>query len=688
MPRLRPSPRPMAPRERKHFTMSLPRDPCARLASPHCFARFALLALACAVLSAGAACDAVRLTGSGNNAPGQFGFGNDAAAPASAEAAQTESVARDIEEADVVKVVGDRVYVLNRYKGLIIIDVSDPDQPTVLGTFDLRGRGVEMYVVADRVFALLSADFFFYADVLPVLGGAEPGVAASPPLVPQSRQPDFEGSQLAIVDVSDPTQPESEGKINLVGYASQSRRVGDIIYVVGTSLAAGQSNGDTQSSDDGAFVVSTNAFVASVNVADPANPVPVQRETFEGDNAVIHVSTTTIFAGSSEYDFDTGDVSTRVTAIDISDPAGAINVRGDVLVPGSIRNRFNMDEFDGALRVVTQSTGFGFREVALYTYDVTDLDDILPLGSVDIIQNESLEAVRFDGPRGYAVTFFRVDPLFVLDLSDPANPAVTGELEVPGWSTHIEPRGDRLIAVGIDDTDGQRPAVAYYDVSDPSSPQQLSRVILGPPGSYTESEATYDEKAFKVVDELNLIAIPFRHVEYPAGPTPVPGEPTPFDDSPPGAGEGSDSSSPGSAAEINQPICQNAVQLVDFSDTALVQRGMFEHRGRVERVGVIDGRVFALSQASFQMVDIADRDAPASTGVADFFTDEEMPYYADDCGYIYFGGIDEGFGQAGTLAQLLASLLNNCGATGALPMAGIVSGFVGMARVRRRRQRI
>src|SRR6185295_13039132 len=99
------------------------------------------------------------------------------------------------------------------------------------------------------------------------------------------------------------------------------------------------------------------------------------------------------------------------------------------------------------------------------TFDLSDLDNVTPLGQTQIMQNESLEAVRFDGPRGYAVTFFRTDPLFVLDLSDPANPIVAGNLEVPGFSTHIEPRGDRLIAVGIDDTDGQRPAVAYYDVS-------------------------------------------------------------------------------------------------------------------------------------------------------------------------------------------------------------------------------
>ena len=96
--------------------------------------------------------------------------------------------------------------------------------------------------------------------------------------------------------------------------------------------------------------------------------------------------------------------------------------------------------------------------------------------------SKSLRSVRFDGERGYAVTFQQVDPLFVLDLSDPANPLVAGELEVPGYSTHMVPLGDRLVAVGFDDTAGIRPAVALYDVADPSEPRQLERVALADTG--------------------------------------------------------------------------------------------------------------------------------------------------------------------------------------------------------------
>ena len=76
--------------------------------------------------------------------------------------------------------------------------------------------------------------------------------------------------------------------------------------------------------------------------------------------------------------------------------------------------------------------------------------------------------MRFDGPRGYAITAERKDPLFTIDLSNPALPKQAGELEMPGWIFHMEPRGDRLIGFGYDDTDASQAnlAVSLFDVSD------------------------------------------------------------------------------------------------------------------------------------------------------------------------------------------------------------------------------
>ncbi|MCC6142355.1 MAG: beta-propeller domain-containing protein, partial [Candidatus Hydrogenedentes bacterium] len=136
---------------------------------------------------------------------------------------------------------------------------------------------------------------------------------------------------------------------------------------------------------------------------------------------------------------------------------------------------------------------------------LADPDVLRVLGQTTIegASGETLFATRFDGPRGYLVTYLLVDPLFVLDLSDPAKPAVSGVLEVPGWSTHIEPQGDRLVALGVDDTDGRRVSVSLFDVSDPYNPTLADRVSCGKGWSW--SNAYTDVKAFTVLDDTLIV---------------------------------------------------------------------------------------------------------------------------------------------------------------------------------------
>lgn len=678
------------------------------------FMRMAALSVApCLSLILAAGCG-ISPTGAQSDGRGNFfGFGAPAGlnAPPNPFAPTAESddngagaALREIEEADILKHVDDRIYVLNQFKGLIIIDVTNPDAPAILGRLAFAGRPVEMYIVDQQAFVITSSDVYY--------GGPYPvGVASDAAILPYE-PPSFSGSKLAVIDVADATAPKSMGDIQLVGYATASRRVGDVIYVVGTDVpylaqgGSGNAGAPAPTTDASAPYpyYTDRAFCASINVADPANITPVERVTFDGSATALHVSNTALFSTSSEYDNDLAEVETRVQYVDISDAAGDIVVRGSVDVPGSIRNRFYLDDFEGVLRITTESFGFGFQQVRSFTYDLADPDDIQPLGSVNIIQGESLEAVRYDGPRGYAVTFLRKDPLFVLDLSDPANPSVSGQLDVPGYSTHIEPRGDRLIAVGIDDTDGNRPAVALYDVSDPATPTELTRIILGPPSSYTGSAAVYDEKAFKIIDELGLIAIPFNYYDSTKEPQPFPTDPPQADgdgddgDSDDGDEEadddGNDDDSDFRIAADESP-CVDAVQLIDFTADQLVQRGWFRHVGQVERVGVVATRVFAMSQLGFQVVNIDDRDDPQQVAFVPFITTEELPYF-NGCGYYYPG---PGFPGGGIFPDLdtlifLLSLLDGyaadgtCGVMSPMPVAFMALGLASLtASVRRRSRR-
>ncbi|MCP4251645.1 MAG: hypothetical protein GY778_31800, partial [bacterium] len=335
-------------------------------------------------------------------------------------------------------------------------------------------------------------------------------------------------------------------------------------------------------------ITGPRVFVVSINIADPAAIQIVDRVDVAGESLDIQVTENAIYVlGDDPTMADT----TRINYVDISDPDGDVALRDTFRVPGKVEDRFFADEYDGVLRIITEDRSLSPWDpvVALYLYDVGDPDDVERIGQLTIETGESLRSVRFDGTRGYAVTFRQIDPLFVLDLSDPANPEVTGELLVPGWSTHLVPLGDRLVGVGFDDTRGFRPAVSLYDVSDPANPWERNRIILGEKWTFdTTSEATVDEKALKVLEDEGLILIPY------------------------------------SSYDAEQGRFVDSLQMIDLGSDWLTERGFIEHRGLVRRAGVADARLWVLSDEAFQVADIADRDDAIPLAAVDIMSEQEL----------------------------------------------------------------
>jgi uncharacterized secreted protein with C-terminal beta-propeller domain len=179
-----------------------------------------------------------------------------------------------------------------------------------------------------------------------------------------------------------------------------------------------------------------------------------------------------------------------------------------------------MDEEDGYLRMATTSNMWNrwwVDDPAPATNHVYVLDlqghKLVQTGHLgDIAKGERIFAARFEGNRGYLVTFAQVDPLFTLDVSDPHAPRVVGELEVPGFSTYIHPiADDKILTIGVGgDENGAnwRTQVSMFDVSDFAAPQLTDTEELVPEGSYGWSEALYEHKAFQYFAPKKMLAIP------------------------------------------------------------------------------------------------------------------------------------------------------------------------------------
>jgi inhibitor of cysteine peptidase len=179
-----------------------------------------------------------------------------------------------------------------------------------------------------------------------------------------------------------------------------------------------------------------------------------------------------------------------------------------------------MDEYGGNLRVATTSDVRTTR--GQYEYNnVFVLDGMMKtIGSLThIAEQEKIYSTRFIGDRLYMVTFKRIDPFFVIDLSSPQNPKILGKLKIPGYSDYLHPY-DSTHIIGIGKETGTNDwggvstkglKLAFFDVSDVEHPRQVDKVEIGDPG--TDSAALSDHRAFLFDKTKNLLVIPVRVVQ-------------------------------------------------------------------------------------------------------------------------------------------------------------------------------
>jgi uncharacterized secreted protein with C-terminal beta-propeller domain len=190
-----------------------------------------------------------------------------------------------------------------------------------------------------------------------------------------------------------------------------------------------------------------------------------------------------------------------------------------------VLNQFSMDEYDGYFRVATTTHG---ETTSNHVY-ILDMDLNIVGSLTDLAPGEMIYSARFMGKRGYLVTFEMTDPLFVIDLKDPYNPRVLGELKMPGYSNYLHPYDENhLIGIGKEAVEAKEGDFAWYqgikialfDVSNVNNPVEISTYIIGDRG--TDSPVLYDHKALLFDKTKNLLVIPvlvaeIDESEYPEG---------------------------------------------------------------------------------------------------------------------------------------------------------------------------
>jgi len=433
---------------------------------------------------------------------------------------QTNIQVEGVDEADIIKTDGEYIY-LATDNLLVIARASPPEKARILYKTELEGYIHGLFINGDRL-VVLENPWLAYAY------GPERSLSFNY----------VTKTSVRVYDVTDRESPALQRELSVDGYYVSARMIGDYVYLVasGSAWIANDNVSLPRIYEDGGAVEIQPAeiwhsdtpdygygftTIMSVNTVND-DEEPVHETLLLGGASTIYVSPSNIYVTFSNWSSE-GE-KTDIHRIHINE--GQIEYHAAGEVPGSLLNQFSMDEQGAYFRVATTSwewnasTFVGGQSNGVYVLD-QNLDIYGRLQN--LAPGESIYSARFMGSRCYLVTFKQVDPLFVIDLTDPAQPKVLGELKITGYSNYLHPYDENhIIGIGKETDAGlyQGVKISLFDVSDVANPKEIAKYEIGDRG--TDSPVLNDHKAFLFDRSKNLLVLPVSVAEidpsqYPGG---------------------------------------------------------------------------------------------------------------------------------------------------------------------------
>jgi inhibitor of cysteine peptidase len=431
-----------------------------------------------------------------------------------------------VDEADIVKTDGEYIYHVSGNR-TIILKAYPPEQAQVLSEIEVEGRVIGIFINEDRLVVFEEeTPYYPYYDIQS--GSAERIY------VPYVSPKTF----VKVYDISDRENPRLQRELSADGQYISSRMIGDYVYVVINEPVYEQDDelnlpeiyfGGNETEIPATDIYYSDVYdyyymyttIIAINTQND-DQEPTYETILLGASSNLYVSLSNIYLTFPVW--ETGMWDSQKTSIH------RIHVEGDKIepaasgeVPGTVLNQFSMDEYDGFFRVATTTRG----ETSRNNVYILDMGLNITGSLINLAPGETIYSARFMGERCYLVTFKKVDPLFVIELSDPYNPQVLGYLKVTGYSDYLHPYDEtHIIGIGKETTDAgefawyQGVKISLFDVSDVNNPVEISKYEIGDRG--TESPVLSDHKAFLFDKSRNLLVIPIWVAEvdvtkYPEG---------------------------------------------------------------------------------------------------------------------------------------------------------------------------
>ena len=417
-----------------------------------------------------------------------------------------------VDEADIVKTDGEYIYVIAGQK-VVIVKAYPVEEAAVLSRITVNGTLEQLFINSEKLVIIYTDNSW-----------TEPTTFAR------------------IYDVSERGNPLLKREIAVDGFYFSSRMIGDYAYVVtrkGTQLVDDEvALPKIRCGNDSKIVSATEVYysdivewgysvtmIVSVNLHEDGT-APAYSPVLLGWASTIYFSLDNIYIAIADGQ------STALHRIHVKKGEIIYDASGEV--PGTILNQFSMDEHEGYFRIATTSAvrspnqGNWMLNQQNNVY-VLDMNLAVAGRLENLAAGEQIHSTRFVGSLCYLVTFRKIDPLFVIKLSDPHNPEVLGELKVTGYSDYLHLYDENhIIGVGketvADDSDlfswYQGVKISLFDVTELSDPVELAKYEIGDRG--TDSPVLREHKAFLFDKDKNLLVLPvsvarINESQYPDG---------------------------------------------------------------------------------------------------------------------------------------------------------------------------
>ena len=409
-----------------------------------------------------------------------------------------------VDESDIAKIDGSYIYTVED-KYIVITDIRDGKLkevtrflPKDCGASD---RVMEIYVDGDQLILVVQC----YETSL------EEDSAFCYEMNGKST------TQIQVYSIVDRKNPEFEGRLIQDGYYNTSRKIGDVVYlftqynmtsdvvgyvekeytsvipkVNGEKVAAGEIYLPESSGESG-------ILVSSLDVNKP-DKVLDSKLVISG-YAQTYISKDALYLYEEDYD---GAMITNIAKFALDE--GRISGVAAAAVSGYVRDTFAINASDGYLRVLTTDYSTEDEVNALYILD----ENMKLTGQLTgIAPGEEIYAARFMGNTGYFVTYRNTDPLFTVDLSDPAKPEIIGELKVTGFSEYLHFWDDtHLLGIGYESDENtgniENIKLSMFNIENPGEVTEEAKLVLK---DVDYSEALYDYKSVIISKDKNLIGL-------------------------------------------------------------------------------------------------------------------------------------------------------------------------------------